>query len=423
MDWTLHAAAGAMIGWLLLGRQAGKQTAIASGTLLGIAPTTLDAFASLWLSPSANMVFQRAATLSPVPWALALWLLPRWLATGPHRALPTRPLRTAIALIWAAHAALASLAMPGSQLLWPFPAPRLAFPLLSPDDAAPAILLALTLAATLRQSPPTQDTKRPNATTKPKHKPKSARSAFTKPKSNAKSAPKAATRKPKSTPAHTPSLPRKRRPHLWLATLTAAYFGIALTAKWVTSRAFHSDLSRRHANLAATTLTTLPTAWNPLLWRGLATNGDSIWLGYRSLLDPPTAPTHWAVLPKRSDSLRALPPSPHAQRILAQTHGWWIARPNKSGLWLANVAAGEARFHGARKDMVDLRLRQSWQLEPSSPNHPVQPIQPSPNHWSPDHTARTFWRTLGRSASWDAIPRLAGIPGSLPEPLEFHNGS
>ena len=34
-----------------------------------------------------------------------------------------------------------------------------------------------------------------------------------------------------------------------------------------------------------------------------------------------------------------------------------------------------------------------------------------------DATTRLLWRTLGQCDAWEAIPRLAGIPGALPEVL------
>ena len=66
--------------------------------------------------------------------------------------------------------------------------------------------------------------------------------------------------------------------------------------------------------------------------------------------------------------------------------------------------------------MVDLRFNRAWHYEPQAIGDPVHALRPTTKNPG-DAATRMFWRTLGQREPWEAIPRLAGVPGALPEPL------
>jgi inner membrane protein len=365
MDWITHAAVGAAVGEIMLGKRIGNP-ALAWGALFGIAPEVADGVVELFLSTTASLAFQTAATHSPVLAALLVFLLPRWLAPRWKRAkVPLRLIRWFIVLSWAGHLLVDCLSLPGVQCCWPFPAPRVGFNVLGTGDAVPGILLGLPLVALtfLR-------TKKEQA--------------------------------------------KRRRLWWWGVGLAGGYLGLALAAKWAVSTGFANDLARR-GTVYERRLET-PTPWNVLFWRGVVDRGDEIWIGYRSVFEWPSSPVRWTVLPRDRAAFATHAAAHEARRMAAFSNGWWLARPNKTGLWLADVRYGEARAWGVRKGMVDLRFTRAWHFEPLATPDPVHALRPEAK--SPgDTTRRLVRRTFGQRDAWEASPRLAGVPGALPEPL------
>jgi hypothetical protein len=66
--------------------------------------------------------------------------------------------------------------------------------------------------------------------------------------------------------------------------------------------------------------------------------------------------------------------------------------------------------------MVDLRFNRAWHFEPGITPDPVHAIRPNAKNPG-DASSRLMRRTLGRRDTWEALPRLAGVPGALPEIL------
>lgn len=365
MDWITHAAVGAAFGEIMLGKRIGN-AALAWGAVLGIAPDLVEALVALFLTTTASLSFQAAGTHSPLFAALLALTLPRWLAPMWKRAkvTPTR-IRWFIVLGWASHVLVDCLSSPGVQVCWPISAPRFGCQLLHPQDGLPGLCLGLTmLALTFLRSKKEQR--------------------------------------------------KRRRLWWWGVGLSGGYLGLALAAKWAVSTGFGADLARRGAAVARRT--EAPTPWNLLLWRGMADCGDEIWVGYRSVFEWPGSPVRWSVFPRNPAAFARYADASEARRMALFSNGWWLARPNKTGLWMADVQSGESRVWGERKGMVDLRFRDAWHYEPEVAGDPVHAILPDAKNRA-DAVARLLWRTIGRGESWEATPRLAGVPGALPEPL------
>ena len=365
MDWITHAAVGAAVGEILLGKRMGNR-ALGWGALFGIAPDLLGALAALALSASGKLAHQDAASHSLVLLLLLLLTLPRALVQLWKRSKPTtQQAGLFVGFVWASHLLVDCLDVRGVQVLWPYPAPPAALGLLGEGDplfAAPLVvaLLSLTwLRSKIEQA-------------------------------------------------------KRRRRWWWGVGLSAAYLALAGSAKWAASAGFAADLARRGTSYERRLET--PTPCNLLLWRGLVDRGDEIWVGYRGVFEWHSTPVRWTVYPRDREAFAKVAENRDAMRVAAFARGWWIARPNKTGAWLADLRCGEYRLWGERKGMVDTRFKRAWQLEPQALGDPLRPIIPEPKE--PAAMARRLLlRTLGQRDAWEAQPRLAGVPGALPELL------
>lgn len=365
MDWITHAAVGAAVGEIMLGKRMGNR-ALGWGALFGIVPDLLEGLTALFLSTSARLELAASASHSLLFMAVLALALPRWLVKLWRRSKVTKQQAGGfIAAVWITHLLVDCLTLPGVQVLWPLPGLRAGFGLLGRGDglfAAPLVISLLSL-VWLRSK-----------------------------KEQAK----------------------RRRLWWWGVGLSGGYLALAVLAKCAASAGFAADLARRGTQFDRRMES--PTAWNLLLWRGLVDRGDEIWVGYRSVLEWHSSPVRWTVYPRNREAFAKVAETPEASRVAAFANAWWIARPNKTGVWLADLRGGEQLRWGDRKGMVDTRFTRSWQLEPQAAGDPLQPIIPEPKNRG-EMTQRLMLRTFGQRDSWDATPRLAGVPGAFPELL------
>lgn len=366
MNWITHAAVGAALAEIMLAKRMGNR-ALGWGALLGIAPDGLDALTGLFLSTSAKLASADAASHSLLLLLILTLALPRWLVQlWRHGKVTRRQAGGLVAAVGAARLLIDSLALPGVQLLWPLPAPRVAFGLLGAGDACFALPLVVMLLSLVW------------------------------------------LRGGKKEQA------KRRRRWWWGVGASGGYLALAVLAKSAASAGFAADLARRGTVFERRMES--PTPWNLLLWRGLVDRGDEVWVGYRSVFEWHSTPLRWTVYPRNRQAFAKVADTREAKRVANYADGWWIARSNKSGVWLADLRSGEYRLWGERKGMVDSRLKRAWQLELEAPGDPLRPLIPEPKNGG-QMTRRLLQRTLGERDAWEAIPRLAGVPGALPELL------
>lgn len=363
----LTAAVGAAVGEAMLGARLGNRALLWGGGL-ALAPLVLDLVAGLVLRNAPQLAFSGAATHSLAAVAVAAAWLPRWLVPLWKKAKVSRGrIVWFAALTWLAGPLVACLTVPGVQLLWPIPAPRWCADVLAPGDAMPGLLLAAPLVAM----------------------------AWVRGKKKA-------------------DLGKRRRRWWWSVGLAGGYLVLLAAAKLWATAGFGADLARRGVGGAPHCAS--PTAWNPLLWRGLARSGDAVWLAHRSIWEGRPTPVRWIILPRHDEAFATFAATPEARRLAASSGDWWICRPNATGLWLADLRAGEQRVWGERPGMVDLRCRRAWHFQPGLPGDPVRRLRPEPRLGSATF-ARYAKRSFADRAAFDGIPRLAGVPGMLPEIL------
>ena len=365
MDWITHAAVGAALGELMLGTRLGNR-ALGWGLLLGVFPDLLDALLALFLSTSGRLAQVSAASHSPLLMLALLLVLPRNTAKLWRQAKVTRGQAGGfVALAWSVHLLVDALSLPGVQVLWPYPGPRVGIWLLDRGDGLFVLPMAVMLLSLVGLRSKKEQAKR-------------------------------------------------RRRWWWGVGLSGGYLVLAGVAKWAVAAGFAGDLARR--GITCERRMESPFSCNLLLWRGLAECGDDVWVGYRSVFEWRSTPLRWTVFPRQRQTFASVADDPDAKRVAAFAGGWWIARPNKSGVWLADLRGGECLQWGERKGMVDIRFRHAWQLDSQVVGDPLHPILAEPKNRS-EMLRRLLQRSLAEKDGWQATPRLAGVPGAFPELL------
>jgi inner membrane protein len=372
VDWITQAALGAWIGELMLGKRLGKR-AMAWGALFGIAPN-VDVILSLFLGPYHELAFRRGPTHSLALIALATFGLARWLEKRWKREKISRAMAAGFVFAaMAGHLLLECLTVEGASILWPFSGTRVAFNLIDSSDylfSLPLIISALWLAFL-----PEQIEKK--------------------------------TRSKKPIP---PS--KRRRLCQWGFGLTAAYTLLAVGMKLTVSAGFKADLKRR--GTAYLRQMDAPTPHNLFFWRAVVDRGNELWVGYRTVFESHQTPVRWTVYLRGQAALARIEKTGEVKTITRITGGWWLARPHAKGAWLGDLRHGETRIWGAKKGMVDSRLAHSWLFNPTMKTGGLRPIDETGKN-STDMRSRMTARMAGNREPWEANPRLAGVPGSLPE--------
>lgn len=364
MDSLTQATLGAAVGELVLGKRLGNR-AIAWGAFFGTLPD-LDVLFSpcfdhagwLWWhrGPSHSLVVMLAATL-----LLARPLSRRW------KRDQVSPLLAGwfVLLVWATHVLIDCFTTYGTLVFWPFDPTRVALNnlfIIDPLFTLP-MLVGLLWIVWLRK------------------------------------------------PAQ---LGKRRRINAIALALTCAYTGLSFGAKALASRGFENDLGQR--GVEPIRRMEAPTPFNIVLWRSVLEREDSFWVGYRSLLDKPSAPVRWTIYPKGHEAAATLGSSRELGLVEHFSSGWWIARPHAKGLWIGDLRFGEMREWGNRKGMVDHRMVFSWDLLPDEDEDRLRQIRGRRGEAS-SLLKRLAARAAGDRKLWEGHPRLEGVTGSLPESL------
>ena len=206
--------------------------------------------------------------------------------------------------------------------------------------------------------------------------------------------------------------PKRRRIGGWGLGLSTGYVLLSVGMKFVASAGFEADLARREVGFERRM--EAPTPFNILLWRSVVDRGDEFWVGYRTVFETRDRPVRWTIYPKAAETLSGLENEREVMAVRKFSDGWWIARRHKKGVWLGDMRFGESREWGAKKTMVDSRLAFSWIMNPAEERDRLNQLRPDVLN-AGDTLGRMGRRIIGDHKSWEANPRLAGVPGSLPE--------
>lgn len=362
VDSLTQATLGAAVGELVLGKRLGNR-AIVWGAVFGTLPD-LDALLSPFFDHASWLWWHRGPSHSILVMVLASLLLARPLSRMWKGDRITAPLAGwFVFLAWSTHVLIDCFNTYGTLVLWPFSATRVAFNnlfIIDPLFTLP-MLVCLIWAAFLR--------------------------------------------KPKQ-------LPKRRRLNLIGLAIACAYVGLSFGAKAIAAKGFEADLARQgvkyHAQFES------PTPFNILLWRSTVDCGDSIWVGYHSLIDGRSKPIRWTVYPKGREAADKLGDSRELDLVKHFSGDWWIARPHAKGIWIADLRFGELREWGKRKGMVDHRFIFSWDLLPAEKRNRLRPKSRQRADMS-EMLRRMAKRSMGKREAWESNPRLEGVTGSLPE--------
>lgn len=364
MDSITQAALGAAVGEAMLGKKLGNR-ALLWGLFFGTLPD-LDVIISPFLDTANNLIWHRGPSHS----LLLMILVSFGLAKPLSKLWKKQKVTPALAgwfvfAVWSTHVLIDCFTVYGTSVLWPFSDSRIGFNNLFIIDPFYTLPLVVTLVwlAFLR------------------------------------------TRK---------QLPKRRRLCWWGLGLSTGYVALSLLAKHLISSHFEDDLKKR--GVTFTRRMEVPTPFNIILWRSVVDRGDEYWVGYRGLLDSPRDPIRWTVYPKGADTFSLYAEMREPKAVAWFSQGWWIARRHKKGLWLGDLRFGETRNWNDRKDTVDSRLAFTWIFMPSENREKLRQAI-SERDGAGETLRRLFLRIFGDQKSWEADPRLAGIHGSLPEPL------
>ena len=362
VDSITQAALGAAVGEMILGKRLGNR-ALAWGALFGTLPD-LDAvfmpfFNTAWKlwwhrGPSHSLLVMTAVSYLLAPRLAKLWKRDK---VSPARA------GWFVFAAWSTHVLIDCFTVYGTSVLWPFPAPRIAFNHLFIIDP----LFTLPMVVTLVWLAFLRDKKQ---------------------------------------------LPKRRKLNAWGLGLASAYALLSVGAKFAASAGFDADLARRGVSYQRRM--EAPTPFNILLWRSVVDRGDEFWVGYRTVFERHQTPVRWTIYPKGADAVRGLAENRGFKTLDWFSNGWWIARPHVEGAWLADLRFGESKTWGARKGMVDNRFPFAWDILAEPSGDPLRTLLP--RRLNPGETLkRMALRFVGNREDWEANPRLAGVTGSLPE--------
>lgn len=352
------------MGELLLGRKLGNR-ALAWGALFGTLPD-LDVVVAPLLDNAGNLWWHRGPSHSLLVMVLAAWLLSPWLAKRWKNDKVTRGQAAGfIFATWSTHVLIDCVTVYGTSVLWPFSDHRVGFNHLFIIDFFYTLpmLVALVWLAFLRDKK---------------------------------------------------QLPKRRRLNAWGLGISTAYALLSVGMKFIASAGFHADLERRGVSYERRM--EAPTPFNIVLWRAVVDRGDELWVGYRTVFESRDSPVRWTVYPRGAGALEELARLREVRRVQWFSDGWWIARGHNKGVWLADLRFGEGRTWGEREGMVDCRPAFAWDVIPTAERDRLRPYHPA--RTNPGETLRRMsHRIMGDHKSWDAIPRLSGVTGSLPELL------
>lgn len=381
VQWMTQAALGALIGEMMMGRRLGRQ-ALGWGALIGLLPQLFEGGLSLFLDTAHVLDVRQAAGHSVLVLALAAWGLVRGFGKLPgFEKIQPRETGLWIGVTWAAHLTVDACTVDGVALAWPISGTRTTLNLLADGDflvAAPLVAAVIWL-------------------------------AFLPAAKGVKSSGKKKPRGKKSAPPD-----RRGRIRGWGFGLSAGYLLLAGGLKVWATGGFEADLARRGVRSDRRMVAPLPA--NLLLWRCVAEQGGEFRVGYRSVFEGRDAPVRWTIYPKGADALVRLPDLRETRTLRTVTGGWWLARPHGKGAWLGDLRHPEDRIWGARKTMVDSRMALAWLILPDRENDRLRTSRPEAGDGA-DRLRRTGHRIIGQRDQWEANPRLAGVPGSLPELL------
>lgn len=356
----------------MMGRRLGKR-ALAWGAFFGVLPA-IDVILSAPFDTAHQLAFRRGPTHSLWVIALASYGLSPWLAKRWTKEKISKAQAGGLVLVLLmAHVLLECLTVEGASALWPFSAKGVAFNTIFPTDfvfSAPLVVAVIWLACL------------PNTVEK----------------------------KAKGTKSPPPPSKRKKV-RLWGFGLSFGYLALCVGMKFLVSAGFDADLKRR--NVICQRRMEAPTAYNIFLWRSVVERGDEFWVGYRSVFEMHDTPVRWTVYPRGKEALAGVSETREIKTLAQVTEGWWIARPHAKGAWLGDLRQQESRTWGDKKGMVDSRLANSWLFTPSVKGDRLRQIKPETNSGAP--MGRMMDRIQGKREAWEANPRLAGVPGALPE--------
>ena len=367
-----QASLGALIGELMMGKRLGKR-ALAWGALFGVMPDLVFLLSPL-LDTAREIYWRQGPTHSLAVMAAGSWGIARGLAKLWRRdKIGVAPAGAFVFAVWWVHVLVDCSSTAGAAVLWPLTSTRVAFRFLAAGDfllTVPLVLTALWLAFSRERKAQT-------------------------------------SRSRKAAP------PRSAR-RLWtwrILGTAAAYSLLALGMKFIASAGFDADLARRGTTF--TRRIESPAPYNILLWRAVVDRESEFWVGYRSVFESRGTPVRWTVYLKNAAALEKVAGLRETKTLAVVSDGWWIARPHAKGAWLGDLRFPEDRVWGSKKGMVDSRLAASWVIEADRKSERLR--ENSAAGFSGDFVKRIASRTIGRRESWEANPRLAGVPGSLPE--------
>ncbi len=362
VDSLTQATLGAAVGEMMLGKRLGNR-ALAWGALFGTLPD-LDVVVAPLLDNAANLWWHRGPSHSLLVMILASWGLSAWLAKLWKRDKISRA-RAGwfVFAVWSTHVLIDCFTVYGTSVLWPFSDHRAGFNHLFIIDFffTMPMLVALVWLAFLRNKK---------------------------------------------------QLPKRRGLNALGLGIASAYALLSVGMKFVASAGFEADLARRGVEFQRRM--EAPTPFNIILWRSVVDRGDEFWVGYRTVFERQGSPVRWTVYPRGAEALAGMEELREVKTIQWFSDGWWIARRHAKGAWMGDLRFGESRVWGAKKGMVDSRPAFAWNVLPQDDGERLRSFHPA--RTDAGGTLRRMGRRMvGMRDEWEAIPRLAGVTGSLPE--------
>lgn len=133
------------------------------------------------------------------------------------------------------------------------------------------------------------------------------------------------------------NIERRRKWNRLGLIISSSYLALTLVLKFFAHNRFEDQLIAQDVKF--TSISTNPTAFNSILWAGIADTDSAYYFGLTSFLDSQDS-IPFGVLPKNHHLLGDMANDDQVQRLIRLTRGWYAVEPRDQGVYFFDLRFG-----------------------------------------------------------------------------------